>query len=96
MPRLKVWVWWIAVSCVLALLLMRTDSDVALGLPPVAAFLVWFVQVALGLGVAIAATWWLGGFRAIAAVPAVCRGAHRQPGVRALVAGAGGGFPVAR
>jgi hypothetical protein len=69
MPRLKVWVWWIAVSCVLALLLMRTDSDVALGLPPVAAFLVWFVQVALGLGVAIAATWWLGGFRAIAARP---------------------------
>jgi hypothetical protein len=69
MPRLKVWVWWIAVSCVLALLLMRTDSDVALGLPPVAAFLVWFVQVALGLGVAIAATWWLGGFRSVAARP---------------------------
>ncbi|WP_397574294.1 LytTR family DNA-binding domain-containing protein [Silanimonas sp.] len=69
MLRLKVWVWWIAVSCVLALLLMRTDSDVALGLPPVAAFLVWFVQVALGLGVAIAATWWLGGFRSVAARP---------------------------
>ncbi|MFN8768004.1 MAG: hypothetical protein ACK5XH_07185, partial [Lysobacteraceae bacterium] len=69
MPRLKVWVWWIAVSCVFALLLVRTDLDVALGLPPVAAFLVWFVQVALGFGVAIAATWWLGGFRAFAARP---------------------------
>ncbi|MFN7520728.1 MAG: LytTR family DNA-binding domain-containing protein, partial [Lysobacteraceae bacterium] len=62
-------VWWIAASCVFALLLMRTDLDVALGLPPVAAFLVWFVQTALGLGVAIAATWWLGGFRSIAARP---------------------------
>jgi hypothetical protein len=69
MPRLKVWVWWIAASCVLALLLMRTDLDVARGLPPVAAFLVWFVEVALGLGVAIAATWWLGGFRSVAARP---------------------------
>ncbi len=46
-----------------------TDSDVARGLPPVAAFLVWFLEVALGLGVAIAATWWLGGFRSVAARP---------------------------
>ncbi|MFN7784398.1 MAG: LytTR family DNA-binding domain-containing protein [Lysobacterales bacterium] len=63
MPRVKVWVWWLSVSFVFALLLMRTDSEVARGLPAIAALGIWFAHVALGLGAAIASTRLLGSMR---------------------------------